>query len=118
MQYYMKWEGTDIGSGDFRTGTLEIDERKDLSTDELRDLIRQRLRARNVKWVWGGYIDRAEYTLIKRAASKSSTSRRRGFVLFGGIAGCSAAAILLPLPVAIWAASAFAALTATAAVPP
>lgn len=118
MQYYMKWEGTDIGSGDFCTGTLEIDERKDLSTDELRDLIRQRLRARNVKWVWGGYINSEEYTLINQAASKSTTKWRRGLFLCGGVAGCAAASILLPLPAAIWAASAFAALTATAAVPP
>ena len=68
--------------------------------------------------VWWEVIEADEFH-VKNIAGGLAT--RRALRIVGGaigLAGCSAAAILLPMPVAIWAASAFAALTVAAAAPP
>lgn len=119
MPRYFRWEGED-GMDLPRKGVIDIPSHPDAkATDPVSEDVLRRLRFRvPVRLIGWKPISADEYQRERRVERV-----RRRFVLRVacvtiGIAGCSAAAILLPLPVAIWAASAFAALTATAAVPP
>lgn len=116
MPAYFRWEGIDdAGRGKFCQGVIDGFPSNYTCSDIA--TITERIAARGVKLVWWEAIDRREY---ERCAAKPVVERLSSRMLRGsiGIAGCSAAAILLPMPVAIWAASAFAALTVSAAVPP
>ena len=126
---YIKWEGTH--RGEFCEGVIEAAD--DLVGTLLGESIAMRLRARGIHFCGGYSITRERACELweseKRKAEKGrlaaevKAQRRvrsiaRTAIGAVGLAGCSAAAILLPMPVAIWAASAFAALTVSAAVPP
>lgn len=128
--HYFKWEGT--SRGEFCEGVIEAP----FLCDGTGDRIALRLRARGIAFacsyeiseeraseLWAqerAKIERREQ--IAREVEKSKRARWRTIARVArgtvGLAGCSAVAILLPLPVAVWAASAFAALTVSAAVPP
>lgn len=114
MQYF-KWEGIDTYTGQPRTGVIKAPgdylDKTMVADAETSDWVHAELRRRRVRLVWWQAIS-AEAFHGRRLA----TWRLIGGAI--GLAGCSAASLLLPVPVAIWAASAFAALTATAAVPP
>lgn len=103
---YFKWEGSRLGC--FCEGVIKISADPSFKDPDLTAHISARLRARDIIYT-GGYE-------ISATMRKKVTIR----IVCGavGLAGCSAAAILLPVPVAIWAASAFAALTVSAIVPP
>lgn len=119
MPRYFRWEGED-GMGQPHQGVIDVPSHPDAkASDPVTEGLLRRLRARvPVRLIGYKSISVDEY----RRAKEASRSRRRSAIriISGavGLAGCAAAALLLPLPVAIWAASAFAALTATAAVPP
>lgn len=128
MPRYFRWEGIDEnGRGDFCTGVIEAPGNwaplsAPVSEAEV-SCLQNRLKARGVALVWWTCIGPDEYVskarMQARAQSPKSMSAAIRFASGAiGLAGCSAAAILLPMPVAIWAASAFAALVAAAAVPP
>lgn len=126
---YIKWEGSH--RGEFCEGVIEAPD--NLVGTALGDSIAMRLRARGIHFC-GGYsitYERAcelwESEKIKaekgRLIAEVKAQRRvrritRTALGAVGLAGCSAAAILLPIPIAIWAASAFAALMVSAAAPP
>lgn len=128
--HYFKWEGT--SRGEFCEGVIEAP----LLRDGSADYMELRLRARGIAFacsyeiseerareLWEqerAKIQRREQLAREVEMSKRARWRTVGRVTRGaiGLAGCSAAALLLPMPVAIWAASAFAALTVAAAVPP
>ena len=132
--HYFRWEGT--RRGEFCEGVIEAP----LLRDGSADCMSLRLRARGITFVCSYEIsaERAcelwehereterraverreqlvqEADMSKRARWRTIARVARGTI---GLAGCSAAVFLLPLPVAIWAASAFAALTVAAAAPP
>ena len=120
MQYF-KWEGVDTRSNKSRAGVIAAPGFGDPGRPvdkKTCDWVARELRRIYVDLVWWKVIEADEFH-VKNIAGGLAT--RRALRIVGGaigLAGCSAAAILLPMPVAIWAASAFAALTVSAAVPP
>lgn len=115
MQYF-KWEGIDTYTGQPRVGVIKAPGDYQNRITKVADAdtttwVALDLGRRRVKLVWWKAISAEEYH-----ANRVTTWRGLGIAI--GLGGCAAASLLLPLPVAIWAASAFAALTATAAVPP
>lgn len=124
MPAYFRWEGVDDdGRGKFCQGV--IDGFPSCYTCHDIDTLTERIAARGVKLVWWEAIDRSEYERRRTECEKRdklAVIKKRPFARMAcgaiGLAGCSAATILLPMPVAIWAATAFAALTVAAAAPP
>lgn len=119
MPRYFRWEGEDSLDRP-QKGVVEVSSSPDAkASDPVTDDLLRRLRNRvPVRLIGYKSITLEEFSLAQQ--QQRSATRRVVRVVTGaiGLAGCSAAAILLPMPVAIWAASAFAALTAAAAVPP
>ena len=119
MQYF-KWEGIDTRTNQSRAGVIAAPGLGDPGRPvdkKTCDWVALELRRSYVELVWWSVIEADEFHVTK-IAGKLAT--RRVLRIFGGaigLAGCSAAA-MLPMPVAIWAASAFAALTVAAAAPP
>ena len=143
MPSYFRWEGIKERSGCFCEGVIEFPTGDEGSPEHMET----RLRARGIRYVcsygisyeqaralWEHEQEAAERSnredavalaakqasnereALERTAKRKAAARIASGII--GLAGCSTAAILLPMPTAIWAASAFAALTAAAAVPP
>jgi hypothetical protein len=119
MARYFMWEGQSHDGQPYK-GVVEVPSHPDdKATDPITEKLMTRLRNRvPVHLIGYKSITIDEFNRAKQ--QQRSSTRRVVRITMGaiGIAGCSAASLLLPMPVAIWAASAFAALTVSAAVPP